>query len=92
MKRVTVAGGSCGCSSLRRASEKIDQYCRYKGIEVKVSVHNLWQSVHLDPRADLVIQMVPFFEGLSCPVLDGRPFIKGDGEDNLLHEVAKLLA
>lgn len=91
MKRVIVAGGSCG-SSMQRASERIDQYCQYKGIEVKVSVHNLWHSVHLDSRADLVIQMFPFFEELNCPVLDGRPFIKGDGEDDLLHEVAELLA
>ncbi len=91
MKRVIVAGGSCG-SSMQRASEKVDEYCHVKGIKVKVSVHNLWQSVHLDSRADLVIQMFPFFEGLDCPVLDGRPFIKGDGEDDLLHEVAELLA
>lgn len=91
MKRVIVAGGSCG-SSMQRASEKIDEYCHIQGIKVKVSVHNLWHSVHLDSRADLVIQMFPFFEELGCPVLDGRPFIKGDGEEEVLNEVARLLA
>lgn len=91
MKRVIVAGGSCG-ASMERASEKIDEYCHKKGVKVKVSMHNLWHSKHLDPRVDLVVQMFPYFENIGCPVLDGRPFIKGHGEEELLYEVAELLA
>ncbi len=91
MKRVIVAGGSCG-SSMQRASEKIAEACHRDDISVKVSIHNLWHSVHIDPRADLVVQMFPFFEKLDCPVFDGRPFIKGNGEADLLGQLIRALA
>lgn len=91
MKRVIVAGGSCG-ASMQRASEKIYEACHRNEINVTVSIHNLWQSVHIDPRADLVVQMFPFFEKLDCPVFDGRPFIKGVGETDLLNSLTSLLA
>ncbi len=76
---------------MQRASEKIDQVCRLSNIPVRVTIHNLWQSVHLDPRADLVIQMFPFFERLECPLLDGRPFISGIGEAVLLDKLIRIL-
>jgi len=90
MKRVIIAGGSCG-SSMEQASEKIREKCRQENIQVKVKVHSLWQSMQIDPRADLVIEMFPFFKQLDCPLLNGRPFITGNGESELLQQITDKL-
>jgi hypothetical protein len=90
MKRVVVAGGSCGPSMLRLA-EAIRQICQSRDLLVHVSIHNLWESAYVDGRADLVIQMFPFFKELPCPVLDGRPFLNRRGDDELFAKIVSII-
>ena len=90
MKRVIIAGGSCG-ASMEQASEKIREKCGQESIQANVKVHNLWQSTQIDPRADLVVEMFPFFKQMDCHLLNGRPFITGDGESELLQQITDKL-
>ena len=90
MKRVVVAGGSCGPSMLRLA-EAIRQVCQSRDLSVNVSVHNLWESGYVDSRAHLVIQMFPFFKELHCALLDGRPFLNNQGNTELFEKIVAIL-
>jgi galactitol-specific phosphotransferase system IIB component len=90
MKKLVIAGGSCGNSMLRSAA-KIKKACLQNNIKVVVNIHNLWESIEIDSRANLVIQMFPFFDQLNCPLLDGRPFITGNGEVDLIEKILTIL-
>lgn len=90
MKRIVIAGGACG-TNMTKTAEIIKEECLKSGIDVNISVHNLWESTHIDPRAQLVIQMFPFFRSLPCPIIDGRPFIHGRGEKELKGKIIELL-
>jgi len=91
LKRIVIAGGSCG-NSMMRGAEKIKKTCGARNLQVQVSMHNLWESSAIDPRANLVIQMFPFLRDLPCPLLDGRPFITGKGESELVEKVITILS
>jgi hypothetical protein len=90
MKRVVVAGGSCGPSMIRLA-ETIKQKCQDSNLSVNVSMQNLWESGYVDPRAHLVIQLFPFFRELHCTLLDGRPFLNNHGNTELLETIVTIL-
>ena len=87
---VLVAGGSCG-NAMQRAAERIRQASENAGLDALVLVQNLWERSEPDPRACVIVQMFPFFSGLGVPVLDGRPFILGKGEDELLARIVSLI-
>lgn len=90
MKRIVIAGGSCG-TSMAKAAEKIKKECDKRGIKVLITIHNLWETSYIDPRADMVIQTFPFFRELSCVLIDGRPFVHGRKEQELLTQIITIL-
>lgn len=92
MKRVVIAGVSCGCASMERAAEAIREACNKKDINAKVLVHNLLLSSQIDPRADLVIQMIPYFNKLECPLINGRSLVNYSGEEFLVEQVTNVLS
>ena len=91
MKRVLIAGGLCGATMLM-AAENITEACEKQGIDVTVTVHNLWEGAEITGKGyDIVIEMFPYFENLSCPLLSGKPFIGHIGEKKLIAEIVELL-
>ncbi|NPV69630.1 MAG: hypothetical protein HPY55_03150 [Firmicutes bacterium] len=87
---ILVAGGSCG-NAMQRAAERIRQASESAGVQAQVLIQNLWERAEPDSRADVIVQMFPFFSALDVPVLDGRPFILGKGEDELLARILSLI-
>ena len=91
MKKVLIAGGLCGATMLM-AAENITEACEKQGIDVNVKIHNLWEGGDVTVKGyDLVIEMFPYFENLSCPLLSGKPFIGHIGEKQLIAEIVELL-
>lgn len=90
MKKVIIAGGSCGTGMVRIA-EIIKDECYRKKIHIDISVHNLWESSFIGLDAYIVIQTFPFFKELPCYLLDGRPFINGIGQKALLNQIIDIL-
>ncbi|MBR5559339.1 MAG: hypothetical protein IKU72_03750 [Oscillospiraceae bacterium] len=91
MKKVLIAGGLCGTTMLM-AAQNVTEACEKQGIDVKVTVHNLWEGAAITGAGyDIVIEMFPYFENLSCPLLSGKPFIGRIGEKQLIQEIIELL-
>ena len=91
MKRVLIAGGLCGTTMLI-ASQKVQELCDKQDIDVLVTVHNLWEGAAITGREfDVVVEMFPYFEGLGCPLLCGKPFINHIGEKELLAQIVEYL-
>lgn len=85
-----IAGGLCGTTMLR-AAQMIEEACMEKDVYIDVRIHNLWESAVVDTNCDIVIEMFPFFKGLSCPVLSGKPFINMKGEKELIVRIVSIL-
>ncbi len=90
-KKVLIAGGLCGATMLM-AAEKVEDACRACRIPVHVKVHNLWESAYPGQGFDVIIEMFPFFENESCPVLSGKPFIIHQNEKALVAQIVGILA
>ena len=91
MKKVLIAGGLCG-STMLIASQNLTEACEKENIDVNVTVHNLWEGASIDGSGfDVVVEMFPYFENLSCPLLSGKPFIGRIGEKKLIAEIVDLL-
>ncbi len=91
MKQVLIAGGLCGTTMLM-AAQNIQECCDKADIDVAVTVHNLWEGAEPDcKRYSLIIEMFPYFENMSCPVISGKPFIAHIGEKQLLGQIVELL-
>lgn len=86
MKKLLIAGGLCGTTMLA-AGDKLVRCCRQDGIELRVTVQNLWETTYVAGSYDLIIEMFPFFEKKSCPVISGKPFIHHMGEQKLVEQI-----
>lgn len=91
MKRVLIAGGLCGTTMLI-AADKIKKICNKNNIDVIVNIHNLWESAISGQGYDLIIEMFPYFENITVPLLSGKPFIAHIEEKQLLNEIVRLLS
>ncbi len=90
MKKILIAGGQCGITMLR-ASEIIKDKAIMTGFDVNIKIHDLWMSSAVDVDCDLIIEMFPYFDEVTCPLLDGRPFINRIREKELVDKVMELL-
>ncbi len=90
-QQVLIAGGLCG-STMLIAAQNIEECCQKSGIDVDVTIHNLWEGAQPDCRKyNLIIEMFPYFEDMPCPVISGKPFIAHIGEKALLLQIVELL-
>lgn len=90
MKKVLIAGGLCGTTMLM-AEEKIKKSCRERNLEIHVKIQNLWETSYVEPGYHLIVEMFPYFENQSCPVISGKPFISHAGEKQLIQKITDLL-
>jgi hypothetical protein len=87
---ITFAGGSCGMTMVR-AGEKLTDLCEAENLRVNIKYIDLWVSDYLMPNTDLVIEMFPYYKNLSIPVVNGRPFIGRQGEQQLYTELVDMV-
>ncbi|MBO4819026.1 MAG: hypothetical protein J5528_02700 [Firmicutes bacterium] len=90
MKKLLIAGGLCGTTMLR-AGEMITESCRARKVDIQVNIQNLWETSYVAGNYDVIIEMFPFFENMSCPVVSGKPFISHAGEKDVVKNVTDLL-
>lgn len=90
MKKLLIAGGLCGTTMLR-AGELVTESCRARKVEIQVNIQNLWETSYVAGDYDVIVEMFPFFEGMSCPVVSGKPFINHVGEKALVARLTDLL-
>ena len=90
MKKLLIAGGLCGTTMLR-AGEMITESCRARKVDIQVNIQNLWETSYVAGNYDVIIEMFPFFENMSCPVVLGKPFISHVGEKDVVKNVTDLL-
>jgi galactitol-specific phosphotransferase system IIB component len=92
MKKVLIAGGLCGATMLI-AAENIEESCRKARIPVHVDIKNLWESASTGEGYDVIVEMFPYFENVSCPLLSGKPFINrlGGADKALVAQIVELL-
>lgn len=90
MKKLLIAGGLCGTTMLR-AGEMITESCRARKVDIQVNIQNLWETSYVAGNYDVIIEMFPFFENMSCPVVSGKPFISHVGEKDVVKNVTDLL-
>lgn len=90
MKKVLIAGGLCGITMLI-ASQSIEESCLKARIPVRVDIKNLWESACTGEGYDVIVEMFPYFENVSCPLLSGRPFILRQGTKELVDRIIALL-
>ena len=83
---IVFAGGSCGATMIR-AGQKLADLCEQEGLRVHVQYLDLWTTDFIRPNVDLVVEMFPYYRGLSIPVFNGRPFLSRSGEDELLVQI-----
>lgn len=88
--RILIAGGQCGTTMLRLAGS-IEESALDKDIDVSVDIHDLWISSIDGTGYDLVVEMFPYFDELSCPVFSGKPFISRIGEKELIKQITDAL-
>jgi hypothetical protein len=74
-----------------RAGEKLAELCRANGLRIKVRYLDLWVSDFIMPYDDLVIEMFAYYRNLTIPVISGRPFLDGRGEDKLMAQLLEKL-
>ena len=90
MKKLLIAGGLCGTTMLR-AGEMITESCRARKVDIQVNIQNLWETSYVAGNYDVIIEMFPFFENMSCPVVSGKPFISHAGEKELIGKITDML-
>lgn len=90
MKKLLIAGGLCGTTMLR-ASELIVDSCARRGVDVKVTIHNLWETSFVAGKFDCIVEMFPFFKDRECPVVSGKPYINHIGEQELTERLTDIL-
>lgn len=90
MRKILIAGGLCGTAMLM-AKEKLTRRCLQEGVELHVTIQNLWETTYVAGTYDLIVEMFPYFEGEACPVISGKPFISHVGEKELIEKIASIL-
>ncbi len=90
MRKILIAGGLCGTTMLM-AGEKLTQRCLREGVELRVTIQNLWETTYVAGTYDLIIEMFPYFQEEACPVMSGKPFISHVGEKELIEKIAAIL-
>lgn len=64
--------------------DKLEELCRREKLRVRLVYVDLWETDSLPPQVDIVVEMFPFFSGLSIPIVDGRPLFTRQGERQFL--------
>jgi len=70
-----------------RVGEQLAERCKVEDIPVKIKYVDLWVSDYLLPNTDLVIEMFPYFKDIDIPLINGRPFLNHQQEEEMYSEV-----
>ncbi|CAM4089762.1 PTS sugar transporter subunit IIB [Paenibacillus alkaliterrae] len=91
MRKKVIFACATGVATSTFVSQRVMQYCEENGVPIDYEQSNVASLPSLDNTADLIVATTTVPYDLKTPVIYGMGIITGIDEDEVFHEIMKVI-
>ncbi|MFD2830057.1 PTS sugar transporter subunit IIB [Corticicoccus populi] len=91
MTKQIIFACSSGIATSTVVAEKVEEYCREKGVDVNARQGTVGELSGLDGVVDLFVVTSDVGSGYNTPVVNALPILTGIGEEEVLEQIVAIL-